>query len=337
MAGSAIASTADEVCVLSDDGTLVGAAPSLDDAQLVRLYRAMVRARRVDRRASALHDEGRIGIHLPTRGQEAAVVGAAQPLTPDDWLFPCRRDLGAALWRGLPLERYLDNLVGNGQARAKGHPMPDHWTGSDEKLASFSSMAASQLIHAVGFSWAAKLRGESTVVLAYMSASGIDSGDYHNALNFAGVFSTPTVVVCKTDDGDEALLDRGVAYGVHSVRCDGDDLFAVMQTVADAVARARRGEGASLVEARVRDAHDPLARMQRYLQSRVGFSDEQQRELEQSIDDELDRAVTQALAAPAPEPASIFDDVFAEPPWHLVQQRDDLLSGPRYEAPSGGE
>ena len=354
---------ADVVRVLRPDGTVIGRPPALSDAELMGLYEAMVRTRAVDERAVLLQRQGRIGFHIGSLGEEATVVGTAFALREQDWLFPCYREFGAALLRGMPLHSYVDNLYGNAGDVAKGRQMPDHWCYRAANLTSISSPIGTQITQAVGFAWAAKLRGDPLAVLVYFGDGATSSNEFHNGLNFAGVFATPTVFVCRNNGwaisvpterqtASESFAAKGVAYGVPGVRCDGNDLLAVIQTTREAVDRAARGEGPTLIEAityrlsghstsddpgryrpedQVEPWHelDPLLRLRRYVEQRLGWDDAQQKALDDKLALEIKEAIGAAEAKAPPALETMFDDVFAEPPWHLREQRAELLAGPR--------
>ncbi|HEY3595373.1 MAG TPA: thiamine pyrophosphate-dependent enzyme, partial [Polyangiaceae bacterium] len=142
--------------VMRDDATVDPARdPGLSDAELVSLYTAMVKVRVLDDRLVMLQRQGRIGFHIGSIGEEAAILGSAFAMRPSDWIFPCYREFGAALWRGLPLQRYIDNMFGNANDVVKGRQMPDHYTSKEGHFASISSPVGTQITHAVGFAWAA--------------------------------------------------------------------------------------------------------------------------------------------------------------------------------------
>ncbi len=352
------------VRVLHDDGTVDPAHdPGLTDAELIGLYRALVRVRMLDERLVALQRQGRIGFHIGSLGEEAAILGSAFAMRPSDWIFPCYREFGAALWRGLPLQRYVDNMFGNENDPVRGRQMPDHYTCRAAKFGSVSSPIGTQITQAVGFAWAAKLKKDDLVTLVYFGDGATSSNEFHCGMNFAGVFRTPTVLFCRNNGwaisvpterqtASATFADKGIAYGVHAVRCDGNDLLAVIATTRDAVARAARGDGPTLIEAltyRVaghstsddpkayrKEAEveewkrrDPIARVRRLLERKSLWSDADQASAEAAIDAEVREAVAAAEQTSPPALATMFDDVYAELPWHLVEQRDELLRGPR--------
>jgi 2-oxoisovalerate dehydrogenase E1 component alpha subunit len=350
--------------VLREDGTLDPAHdPRLPLDEVVSLYRAMVRTRLLDERLTAIQRQGRIGFHIGSLGEEAAILGSAHALRPSDWIFPCYREFGAALLRGLPLQKYLDNMFGNRNDPAKGRQMPDHYFSRPGKFLSISSPIGTQITHAVGFAWAARLRRDDLVTLTYFGDGATSSAEFHSGLNFAGVFKTPTVFFCRNNGwaisvpterqtASTGFSGKGVAYGIPGVRVDGNDLFAVIQVTREAVARAARGEGPTLIEALTYrlSGHstsddpkayrpeawlepwrrlDPLLRLRRYLQAQAGWTEARDQEIEAELDAEVRAAVTAAEATAPPALESMFEDVYADPPWHLVEQRRALLAGPR--------
>jgi 2-oxoisovalerate dehydrogenase E1 component alpha subunit len=354
----------DVVKVLRDDGTLDPVNdPRLPEAEVARLYRAMVRTRLIDERLTAIQRQGRIGFHIGSLGEEAAVIGSAHALRDRDWLFPCYREFGAVLLRGMPLQRYVDNMFGNANDPAKGRQMPDHYCFRGARVLSVSSPIGTQITQAVGFAWAAKIKRDDCAALVYFGDGATSSSDFHNGMNFAGVFKTPTVLFCRNNGwaisvpterqtGSEGFAAKGVAYGVPGVRVDGNDLFAVVRVTRDAIARAARGEGPTLIEALTyrMSGHstsddpkayrpetwlepwkrlDPIARVRRHLERAAGWTEAMDREAEAEIEAELKSAIATAERTPAPPLDSLFEDVYAAPPWHLVEQRDALRKGPR--------
>jgi 2-oxoisovalerate dehydrogenase E1 component alpha subunit len=358
---------ADVVKVLRADGTLDPTTdPYLAPAELVRLYTAMVRLRVVDERLTELQRAGRIGSHLGSLGEEATILGGAFAMREKDWIFPCHREVGAALLRGLPLQRYLDGMFGNAHDLSKGRQEPDHVGFKAGHIASASSPSGTQITQAVGFAWAAKIKRDELAVLAFFGDGATSSNEFHNGLNFAGVFKAPVVLLCRNNGwaqsapterqtGSATFAEKGIAYGIPSVRVDGNDLLAVVKVTRDAVARAARGEGPTLIEALTYrlgghstsddptayraeasldawKALDPIPRLRRHLELRHGWNEASEAAIAASLATELDAAISSAEKAPAPSLDSLFDDVFATPPWHLVEQREALKRGPRPRA-----
>jgi pyruvate dehydrogenase E1 component alpha subunit len=360
----------DVIRVLRDDGSLDPRHdPRVEDEQVLELYRAMVRVRILDDRLVALQRQGRIGFHIGSLGEEATILGSAFAMRPNDWIFPCYREFGAALWRGMPLERYMDNMFGNSADPAKGRQMPDHYTYRKAKFGSVSSPIGTQITQAVGFAWAAKMRKEDVAVLVYFGEGATSSSEFHNGMNFAGVFKTPNVFLCRNNgwaisvpterqSASETFAAKGVAYGVPALRCDGNDLFAVIAATRTAVQHAASGSGPMLIEALTYrlSGHstsddprayrqeqqvvqwrqrDPLARLRKHLDSRKLWGESEQKALEAEAEGQIAQAVAGAEATPPPSLESMFEDVFASPPWHLREQREQLLRGPRAKGHGG--
>src|SRR5215831_12876931 len=246
--------------VMRDDGTVDTAYdPGISDAELVKLYTAMVRIRILDDRLVALQRQGRIGFHIGSIGEEAAIMGSTFAMRKNDWIFPCYREFGAALWRGLPLQAYIDNMFGNSRDTVKGRQMPDHYTSREAHFGSISSPVGTQITHAVGFAWAARLRRDDVATIVYFGDGATSSNDFHNGMNFAGVFKTPTIFFCRNNGwaisvpterqtASASFAEKGAAYGIPSLRCDGNDLLAVIAATREALARAVRGDGPTLIE-----------------------------------------------------------------------------------------
>jgi pyruvate dehydrogenase E1 component subunit alpha len=281
--------------ILSADGKADRAGvPALKPAALVECYRTMFRIRafgdRVRARAPA---DGEPGDASPgTHGYEAAIVGAVAALEPDDVVVPGRRETGAALWRGHPLAALA---AGAAVPRALG-VLPG------------SPHAATQLPHATGIAWAMKMqaKAESTagaggkVALAYLDREATSAEDFHAGLNFAGVFRVPAVFVCidvaaraaaSVETVSETLAVKALAYGIAGMRVDGSDLFAVYAATRAAAARARRGEGATFIEAAVAETGDPLDRVRTWLASQNMLDAAAEGALRHDVEAELDAAL----------------------------------------------
>jgi 2-oxoisovalerate dehydrogenase E1 component alpha subunit len=361
----------DVVRALRDDGTLDPVNdPKLSDAELLALYKAMVRARQLDDRLVTMQRQGRIGFHIGSLGEEASILGTVFALRSQDWVFPCYREFSAALWRGMPLQRYIDNMFGNANDPAKGRQMPDHYFWREVNFTSISSPIGTQIPQAVGAAWAAKIKKDDVVTLTYFGEGATSSSEFHNGMNFAGVFKTPTIFVCRNNGwaisvpterqtASASFAVKGEAYGIPGVRVDGNDLFAVIKVARDAVARAVRGEGSTIIETMTYRmsghstsddpkayrpdawldpwrALDPIARVRRYLERTAGHTEAKDKELETEIDAEIRAAVAVAEKTPPPSLESIFENVYAEPPWHLVEQSEALRRGPRAKGHGGG-
>jgi len=322
----------------------------VDVALIERMHEAMLRARRFDERLLNLQRRGEIGTFAPVKGQEAAQIGSIACLGGDDWFVPAFRETAAALWRGLPMADLLVFTAGWNE----GIDMPDG--GHDLPNA---VPVASQLPHAAGIAYAARLRGEETVVLTYFGDGATSEGDFHEALNFAGVFNLPVVFFCQNNGwaisvprerqtASETLAQKAHAYGLPAAQVDGNDVVAVHEATEEAVRRAREDGQPSMIEALTyrMEVHttaddptkyredeevarwrkrDPIERIQAFLRSRSQLDDAMVDMLEQQIETEIDTAWETAkeriaeLEETAPD--VIFEHMFAHPTAELDRQR----------------
>jgi pyruvate dehydrogenase E1 component alpha subunit len=354
----------DVVRVLREDGTLAQEYdPKLSAEEVVRLYRHLTLTRVIDERLVVLQRQGRIGFHIGSLGEEAAIIGSAYAMREQDWIFPCYREFGAALLRGMTLQSYIDNMFGNANDPVKGRQMPDHYTCRAAHWGSVSSPIGTQITQAVGFAWAAKIQKKDLVCLVYFGDGATSSGEFHNGMNFAGVFQAPAIMFCRNNgwaisvpvdrqSASRTFADKGIAYGVPSVRVDGNDIFAVIAVTRKAVQRAAAGHGPTLIEAltyrmgghstsddptRYRhkaelepwQMRDPIERFRRHLASARLWDQQQEDALRAEIDQSFRQAVEIAENTPAPALETMFEDVYAKPSWNLVEQRQELLAGPR--------
>ena len=354
----------DALRVIRDDGsTDPRLDPRLSEAEALRLYRGMCLQRILDNRMLALQRQGRIGFYGPSLGQEAAIVGAAIAMEPEDWIVPQYREPGAALVRGMPLKDLLCQLIGNAEDPVKGRQMPCHYVYRKGNYLSISSPVGTQLPHAVGIAWAMRLRGDPHAVLVFFGDGATSTADFHSAMNFAGVFRAPIVFLCNNNQwaislpvsrqtASATLAQKATAYGFDGLRVDGMDALAVFRATRAAADRARDGGGPTMVEAltyrlgphsssddpsRYREesevaswrARDPLALFRRYLEHEGRWDDGREARLEQEIGDEITHAIQEAERARLPSLDTLFTDVYAEMPGSLREQMEGLGTGGR--------
>ena len=334
-------------------------AAALTASDKLAIYRAMMTIRVLDDRMMTLQRQGRIGFYGACTGQEAAAVASAYALEKTDWIFPGLREAGVMLMRGFPMVPYLCQIFGNSGDVTKGRQMPSHQASRSVNQVSWSSVIGTQIPHAVGAAWAAKLKKEKTVVMAFFGDGATSSADFHVAMNFAGVFKVPVVLVCQNNHwsisiptdkqtASESLAIKAKAYGFPGIKIDGNDALAVYATAREAVERARAGGGPTLIEAetyrmgahsssddptRYRDqkevelwkARDPIDRMRGLLGEEKLWDAAKESALKDELLAQVNEAIKTAEALPPPERRTLFDDVYAELPWHLKEQRDELL------------
>ncbi|WP_240148866.1 pyruvate dehydrogenase (acetyl-transferring) E1 component subunit alpha [Halorubellus sp. JP-L1] len=322
------------------------------------LYETMVLARTFDEKAVSLHRQGRIGTYAPMAGQEAAQVGAAAAMPDRDYLFPTYRDHAMYLQRGLDLREVLLHLSGDGNYIDREDP-------ADLTTFPPTIPIATQLPHAVGVGMAAKYKGDDVASLVSFGDGATSEGDFHEALNFAGVFETPTVFFCQNNGyaisvprerqtASATIAQKAQAYGFDGVRVDGNDVFAVYDVVTEALEKARNGGGPTLIEAvtyrkgahtttddpsKYRDEadaedwrlEDPLDRARTYLGEEFEWSETDEAATQEWATETVKEAVTAAEEHTGYDAGEMFENVFAEMPAHLREQRRDLVADPQVE------
>jgi pyruvate dehydrogenase E1 component alpha subunit len=341
--------------------------PGLDIEEVIHLYRHLLLTRALDEKLVVLQRQGRIGFHVGSLGEEASIIGSTYGVRETDWIFPCYREFGSALLRGLSLQKFIDNMFGNANDTVRGRQMPDHYTCREKCWGSISSPVGTQITQAVGFAWGAKIDGKDLATLAYFGDGATSTPDFHSGMNMAAVFKVPTIFFCRNNGwaisvpaaqqtATRTFAEKAAAYGMPGVRVDGNDLFAVVLVTREARARALRGEGPTLIEAltyrmgghstsddpdRYRPStelapwaeKDPLMRVRLYLERHGAFPRAEEEQWLSEIEANFRRAVSQAEHTLPPDLSTMFDDVYEKLPWHLQEQRVQLLEGPR--APKG--
>jgi pyruvate dehydrogenase E1 component alpha subunit len=347
--------------LLEQDGSVAGDEDELplSDEALLALYRWMVLNRSLDERMVTLQRQGRIGFYIGSIGEEATVLGAAAAMEQRDWIFPCYREHGAALLRGMPLVTFMCGLFGNAGDVMKGRQMPCHEAWRPGRYASISSPIATEIPHAVGAAWAARIKGEDMVSLTYFGEGATSAHDFHTGLNFAAVHKVPVVFVCRNNGwaisvprekqtASETIAQKAIGYGMRGERVDGNDLMAVFDAARRARARAAAGEGPTLVECvtyrieghstsddprAYRSADlvepwkkaDPILRVRRFLTRRRVLDDAADARLRDVIREEIQRALAAAEAFPPKPPLeTLVEHVYAEPLWQQREQLEEL-------------
>jgi 2-oxoisovalerate dehydrogenase E1 component len=331
--------------VIDQDGRLVGGDPGLDPDLYQRMYRDMVLARELDRRMLALQRQGRIGTYAMLEGQEAVQIGSALALDPGDYVFPSYREHGVQVARGLPIDVLL--------AYWKGLPN-SRWDMEKYRTAIVTVPIASQLPHAVGYSYVTKLRGENTVTAVYFGDGATSEVDFHSGMNFAGVWQTPTVFICANNlyaisvpydkqTASETIAQKAGAYGFEGVRVDGMDVVATYLATRQAIEKARSGGGPTLVEAmtyrygphataddptlyRTREEEDlwrrrdPIDRLQGFLQERGEWDEAIGEKVQMETSDLVAAAIAGIEAEPLPDREDAVRHGFHKIPTHVVEQ-----------------
>lgn len=321
----------------------------LTDQVIQQLYEKMVFCRMCNDRALKMQRSGRMGTFTSIEGQEAAQIGSEYALQKTDWIVPAFRELPAMWAHGVPMEQIFYYWMGN----EIGSYFPE-----GVKVLPISIPVGSQMLHAVGLSWAAKMRGEKTVAVTYFGDGGSSEGDFHEAMNFAGVFKTPTILICQNNQyaisvprqiqtASRTIAQKALAYGFPGLFVDGNDLLAMYAATKEAVDRARKGEGPTLIEAytyrfgdhttaddssKYREKaevekwrpKDPMRRLQLYLGSQKLWSEEYEQQLRAKLQPEIDILTEKCAQMPVQTVDEIFDYTYATLTPHLVEQKKYL-------------
>ncbi|MBW8871693.1 MAG: pyruvate dehydrogenase (acetyl-transferring) E1 component subunit alpha [Leifsonia sp.] len=314
-------------------------------------YRRLVLARRLNDQADALVRQGRLAVYPSSHGQEACEVAAAMVLADEDWMFPTYRDTVAVIERGVdPFEAFV---LLRGDWHSGYDPTEHH-------VAPQSTPLATQLLHAVGFAHAARMRGEDTVVLAMCGDGATSEGDFHEAMNFAAVFHLPVVFLVQNNGfaisvplsrqtAAPSLAHKGVGYGMRGRLVDGNDLAALLAVLGEAVAEAREGGGPTLVEAvtyRVKShtnaddatryrtpdevepwlARDPLLRMRSWLTAKGALDEGDDAEAHAHAERVAADLRAAIMTDAEPHPEDLFAHVYATPTLQLREQAEQLAA-----------
>jgi len=316
-----------------------GEVEGLGERELLELYRSLVLLRTYDERSLVYHRQGRIGTYAIFWNHEAMQVGSVHALADEDWIFPSYRESAIGLLRGIPVSTVLSWW--------RGHPA-GWWNPADYNVASICVPIGTHVPHAAGLAWGKKLKGESAVAIAYFGDGATSEGSFHEGANLAGVMRAPLVLLCNNNQWAistplsaqtraETLADKAVGYGMPGIRVDGGDVLAVYEATAEALRRARAGEGPTFVEALTyrsaphATADDPTAywdaerveeerrnecvgRYERYLRRLGVLTDAVAEEARADALDRMKKGIAAAEAFPPPDPEVVFSHAYVDPP-----------------------
>ncbi len=353
----------DYLQILAEDGKVdAKLEPDLSDDDLRKLYRAMLASRKLDERMLKLQRQGRIGTFGPSTGQEAAAIGPAFAMAPQDWFVGSFRELGARLLRGEPAENAL--IFHNGFE--EGNVIQDN----GGNVLPIAIIVASQTLHAVGIAYALRQRGQAdAAVVTFVGDGGTSQGDFYEAMNFAGVWKVPVIFVIqnnqwaisvprKMQSAAPTLAQKAIAAGIAGMQVDGNDVLATYAATREALDRARAGEGPTVIEAltyrlmmhttaddpkkyrseeeeREAWSRDPIPRFRAYLESKGLWDEERQQALEKEIKAEEDAAVQAFEERTDFKPDACFDHVFGTRHAEIEEQRAQFLADLKADGPQG--
>jgi pyruvate dehydrogenase E1 component alpha subunit len=319
--------------------------PNLSDEQLLHLYKTMLYTRVIDEKALSYQRQGRMLTYAPSTGQEAAQVGSAYAMEKGDWLAPSFRELGALLVRGVPLEKIYLYWYGN------------EWGSHHEddlRVLPTAVPIASQYQHAAGLGMSINIKGEKDAVVTYVGDGGTSHGDFHEALNYAGVFKAPVVFIIQNNQyaismsrakqtASKTLAQKAVAYGIPGIVVDGNDIFAMYVATKEALERAKRGEGPTLIEAYTyrlgahttsddptkyrEDAEvekwrekDPISRFKKYLLEKKLITEEWEEETKKELESKISAIFEEIEVSSDTKIEDIFKYQYEDMPPQLEEQ-----------------
>lgn len=337
--------------ILNEEGEMDQSVnPNLSEDMIKKMYHLMLLARTFDEKLFKLQRSGKIGTYAEVKGEEACQIGSAMATAKTDWFVPAFRELAFSLARGADRAKIVQ--AWNGDTRSV-------MTYKECRDLPISIPIASQLLHATGIAWASKIKKENDATITFFGDGATSEGDFHEALNFAGVFKLPIVYICQNNGwaistprsgqtAAETIAQKAIAYGIHGIQVDGNDVFAVYQATKEAMDRAKKGEGATLIECityRLGDhttsddslkyrteeeikemwKKEPITRLKLFLQKNNMWDEEYGTWVQEECNKEIDEAVEKGLAFEPPKPEELFTYVFDKMPPDLVKQKNELL------------
>ncbi len=323
--------------------------PPLSDGQIRELYELLVISRTFDGRALNLQREGRLGTYAPVLGQEASQVGSAYAFDKTDWLFPSFREMAVFMTIGYPMNMIFQYWSGD----ERGLKIPD-----DLNIFPISIPVGTHILHAVGAAMAMKYKGDKKASGVYFGDGGTSEGDFHEGMNFAGVFKAPVVFICQNNHwaisvprekqtAAKSLAQKAIAYGFEGIQVDGNDVFAVYKATKDAVDKAKRGEGPTLIECvtyRMADhttaddasryrtkelieawkPKDPILRMKLFMEKKGIWTETYQKELEEKSKARVDEWVRLEESVERPDPKDMFLYTYEKPTPRQIREMGDF-------------
>lgn len=348
--------------LLTPDGAVAPGAvlPDLDRATWVDMYRSMCELQTMDTIFYNSQRQGRISFYMTCSGEEAAGIGSAAALRPEDTIVAQYRELGVFTWRGFTIQNVADQLFSNELGHGKGRQMPMHIGSRELNIQTISSPLATQLPQAVGAAYAKKHDSEPSVMVCYFGEGAASEGDFHAALNFASTLEVPVIFFCRNNGyaiststkeqyrGD-GIAARAVGYGMHAIRVDGNDLAAVFTATQAARNLAISKSKPVLIEAmtyrighhstsddstryrkieeirQYKEESDPVARFYNFMCQNQWWDQAQEEQLRQDTKAQVLKALETAEARNKPPLSEVFSDVYDKKPSHLVEQEESLI------------
>ena len=324
--------------------------PKLSNDEIKKIYEMLVLTRVFDQKAFNMQRQGRLGTYIQFKRQEACQVGSAMALEDKDFIFPMYRNSALLIARKHPLVQVFQYWGGD----ERGSISPQNVNNFPIAIP-----VGTQTVHAAGAAFAAKLQGKKQVSAVYFGDGATSKGDFHEAMNFAGVFQVPAVFICENNQyaisvprakqtHSETIAQKAIAYGIEGIQVDGMDVFAVYKAAKDAVDKARSGKGPTLIECytyRMADhstsddaskyrtkeelelwaKKDPIERLEKYMRKKGLLDDAYKNNVLTKSQEAVEKAVTEFEKLPPPDPKDIFKYVFAEMTQQQKEEMEDIF------------
>lgn len=324
------------------------------------MYKSMVTLSIMDGILYDAQRQGRISFYMTNSGEEASHVGSAAALSPKDVVFAQYREAGVLMYRGFTLDEFMNQCYGNRLDRNKGRQMPVHYGSADLNFHTISSTLATQIPHSVGAAYALKLKKEPQVAICYFGDGAASEGDCHAAMNMAATTGSPVIFFCRNNGyaistpnheqykGD-GIAARGPGYGIATYRVDGNDALAVYIVTKKARETCLEEGRPVLIEAisyrvghhstsddstayRTKEEiegwtveNNPILRFKHYIETKGLWDAQKEKELRDSVRKDVLTAFSKAESLKKPPIEEMFNDVYNELPWHLEEQKQELL------------
>uniref|UniRef100_A0A915Q034 2-oxoisovalerate dehydrogenase subunit alpha n=1 Tax=Setaria digitata TaxID=48799 RepID=A0A915Q034_9BILA len=324
----------------------------------VKMYQDMVAVHHMDKVLYDSQRQGRISFYLTSTGEEAVQIGSAAGLHDNDLIYGQYRETGSLLYRGFPMENFMHQCYGNAKDIGGGKQMPIHYGSPEHHFVTISSPLATQLPQAVGSAYAFKREKNGRVVMVYFGDGAASEGDTPVAMNMASTLKCPIIFCCRNNGyaistptteqyGGDGICGKGIGYGIHVIRVDGNDLIAVYNATKAAREIAEQNEPVLIEAMTYRLGHhstsddssvyrsndevnmwhqknNPISRFRVVLQNKGWWSDQEEVAYRKQIQKEIMDAFLYAEKVPKPNILSMFDDVYKDMPEILQEQRHEL-------------
>lgn len=349
-----------ELKILQQDGSVYAGSdmPDINEALAIKVYKTFVFHRVLDERMVASQRQGRLSFYMAALGEEAASVGGAAGLKPQDMIMSQYREQGALMFRGFTLEDFMNQMFSNEKDLGKGRQMPIHYGSSELNYMTISSPLGTQIPQATGYAYGQKLQGLDAVTLCYFGEGAASEGDFHAGLNMAAVHKAPVIFFCRNNGyaistpSDEqfkgnGIASRGVGYGIKTLRVDGNDILAVIKATQTARKYALEENAPVLIEAmsyrlgahstsddpsgyRTREeeakwqANDPILRMKNWLLAQQWWDEDKEKSLYDKLREKVLAAVKVSEKISKPHIDTLITDVYDVPSTQLKAQLEQV-------------